>query len=134
MQGVNRSYSGRIAARRISPGGGWVHNLFEVEDPRGRKVVCTDERWYQHVLVDKPFMTKYFDDVRETIVRPDAIVKDAHFNDQEAYYREQQNAPSQYMKVVVLFTSEREGILWTAHPADSSKAGEKLLWKRSSDS
>jgi hypothetical protein len=30
--------------------------LFQVTDPRGIFVICTEERWYGHILASRPFM------------------------------------------------------------------------------
>ena len=107
-------------------------NLFEVTDPRGRKVVCTEERWSGHVLQARPWMKGWEEEVRAAIEEPYfGVYQDADYPNRNIYYR-LHKGKDRYIKVVVSFEDE-VGRVVTAFPMSSPKAGEKLIWPESSD-
>lgn len=101
--------------------------LFETTDPRGKKVICTDEIWLIHVLDGHPEMEGLQDEVRKTIQSPiyGMIYQDRDYPERNIYYR--QKSKFIYIKVVIEFLKD-DGILITAYLTDSVKPGEKLLW------
>lgn len=105
-------------------------NLFEVTDPRGWKVICTEDCWNQHVLFHHLDMAGREDEVKQTIEKPTyGIYQDATRQNRYIYYCKQ-GTKSYYIKVVVDFDG-KEGEVITAFPADSMKAGEKWIWPSS---
>jgi len=101
--------------------------LFQVTDPRGNFVICTEERWYGHILASRPFMEGWEEKVIAAISNPTyGIYKDAQFSNRCVYYRRQRQP--RYMKVIVVETESGPYKVVTAFPTDSMKSGEELLW------
>ena len=89
--------------------------IFEVEDPRGYKIVCTREQWIFHVVSNRKFMDSewWIDQARDTIRQPLEIYHDADYPDRENYYRllpprTGRNDRRRYMKVVVVIDGEHK--------------------------
>jgi hypothetical protein len=101
--------------------------LFETTDPRGKKVICTEEIWLIHVLDGHPEMEGLEDEVRQAVQTPlyRMIFADRDYPEKNIYYRKRNQKT--YVKVVVEFLNE-DGILITAYLTDSVKPGERLLW------
>ncbi len=101
--------------------------IFETIDPRGKKVICTEEVWLIHVLDGHPEMEGLEDEVRRAIQEPlyMMIYEDKDYPERNIYYR--QRNKHTYIKVVVEFLKD-DGVLITAYLTDSVKPGEKLLW------
>ena len=79
-------------------------------------------------------MDGWEDRVKETISEPDPPVIYQHptKSNRNIYYRRQRNA-SYMLKVVVEFTERGKGYVRTAHPTDSGKTGEVMVWPQSKD-
>lgn len=106
--------------------------IFEVTDPRGYTVVCSDEIWNSHILANRPFMKGREEEVKATIQSPSfGIYQDANRQERQIYYR-RYTGKQRYMKVVVAFIDEDSGTVITAFPTDAMKTGEKLIWTKSS--
>jgi hypothetical protein len=106
--------------------------IFEVNDPRGYTVVCSEEIWNSHILANRPFMKGWEDDVKSAIENPTfGIYQDANHQERHIYYRLHAGR-QRYIKVVVKFDADNFGDVITAFPTDSMKAGEKLIWTKSS--
>jgi len=102
--------------------------LFEVVDPRGYTVICTSESWEGHILRARPWMEKYFDELKRAIEEPRmGIYRDADRDTRYCYYGFHQGK-ERYMKVVVEFRQNTPGYVITAYPANSGKVGEQLVW------
>ena len=100
---------------------------FRATDPRGRTVICAEDRWSIHVLATRPFMEKQEASVVAAIEKPDVgILQDKDYPEREIYYRFNKKKHL-YIKVVIEF-KDNVGALVTAHPADGVKKGEKLIW------
>lgn len=104
-------------------------NIFEAEDLRGKKIICTEDCWNNHILRNRPFMNGWEDDVKEAIQDPTlgCIYQDAEREDRCIYYRLNRRNNS-YIKVVVNFDSNGLGNVITAFPTSAPKSGEKLIW------
>jgi hypothetical protein len=110
-----------------------MSDIFATTDPRGFTVVCSDEVWKWHILSNRPFMQGWEAEVEAAIQQPTfGIFQDANRPERNIYYRRSEGK-QRYIKVVVEFTTEHSGTVITAFPTDSMKAGEKLIWTRSSD-
>src|SRR3989338_2256917 len=108
-------------------------NLFVELDPRGFTVVCTRERWMNHVVDNRQWMdSEYWRKLAAATVRiPLEIHKDRKFKDRECYYSliEGRSGSQRYMEVVVVVApvgSTRH--LHTAFPSDGPKKGEAKTW------
>jgi hypothetical protein len=110
-------------------------NKFEVTDPRGRIVICTEERWRWHIVSGHgKFMEGYEEEVKQAIQTPvPGIYQDTQRKVRHNYYLRLPHS-RKYIKVVVDFTDETNGQVITAFKADSVKAGEILIWPISTDS
>jgi hypothetical protein len=105
---------------------------FEALDPRGRKVVCTVDRWNEHILRHHPFMEGWEAEVQNAIEHPYmGIYQDAQRADRNVYYQIKKGK-ERYIKVVVRFDERGLGEVITAFTASNLKPGEKLIWPESS--
>lgn len=104
--------------------------VFNVVDPRGKSVSCSEEYWKKHIVGARFWMDGWQDKVSAAVQSPDAIFRDADYSDRECYYQLDKNK-RKYMKVVVGFDKKDDGIIITAFPTDSIKIGENLIWARS---
>ena len=101
--------------------------LFNVVDPRGKTVSCSEECWQKHIVGARFWMKDSQAIVIGAVKSPDAILSDADFSERECYYQIDKKK-RKYMKVVVLFDKDNKGSVITAFPADSIKEGEVLIW------
>lgn len=101
--------------------------IFETLDPRGKRVICPEDRWRLHVLAARPWLRS--EDVKQAIEHPTfGIFADAAHPGREIYYlRQFQAGSTRYLKVVVQFVND-EGEVITAFPASAMKKGERLIW------
>ena len=102
-------------------------NIFEVIDPRGFKVICTEEQWNNHIIGKRAWMKGWEQEIQKIISEPLMICQDPDFEDRNVYYRR----PSRrrlYLKAIVLITKDLNGFIISAFPCDSCKSGEKLIW------
>ena len=103
--------------------------VFEATDPRGRRVICTDEIWHKNILVKRSWMEGWEEEVRQAIEDPSLqIFEDVDNKNRHVYYRRLTHRTPRYIRVVVEFQREDFGRVITAHPTDSGKSGEKPIW------
>ncbi len=104
-------------------------NVFEVVDPRGYKIVCTEDSFNNHILIQHPQMKGREAEIQETIGHPTlgCIYQDANRPSRNIYYRLSKNRES-YIKVVVEINQDQTGRVITAFPTSAPKSGEKLIW------
>lgn len=105
---------------------------FEVEDPRGRRIVCTQEVWRNHITRKRPWMStpEWIEIVKKTLQEPlGPIYQDANDPSKRQVYYRRITSPTRYLKVIVEFESEEsDGQLITATPANNGKTGERPIW------
>lgn len=103
--------------------------IFEAIDPRGKRIICTEEAWYVHILDAHPQMEGSEGDVKKAIEQPSysMIYQDKDYQNRNIYYRKQPG--DYYVKAVAEFLKDGHGELITAFITDSPKMGEALLWK-----
>ncbi|MCJ7623954.1 MAG: hypothetical protein MUO76_10660 [Anaerolineaceae bacterium] len=105
-----------------------MSNIFEVVDPQGRTIYCTEDQWAQHVLSRRSWMRNKENVVAKAVENPKFICQDVDEEDRQIYYYFPYSKNNLYMKVVVRFNKEDLGEVITAFPTDSCKPGEKVLW------
>ncbi|MCS6909088.1 MAG: hypothetical protein NZM11_00740 [Anaerolineales bacterium] len=107
--------------------------LFEVLDPKGRKVICHRVQWQEHVVANRPFMDSdyWVELARDAVEAPDygIVYQDADYPNRNCYYAQIRGTKRrQYIKVVVEFDDTgRRGHVVTAMRTDYMKPGEKPL-------
>ncbi len=102
--------------------------FFEVQDPRGIKVVCSTEVWELHILDEHPEMEDEEELVEETIRSPHLFIyEDRDYPERNLYYW-LHSSRRYYIKVVVEFKDHTIGEVITAFKTDSPKSGEKIIW------
>ena len=101
-----------------------MSDIIDVIDPRGKKIVCTKQCWYGHVLIRHPFLRTSVKAIKKTVEKPDFINQDTLSQKKEIYYRKSGNS---YFRVVVEFSSNN-GEFRTVYKSDSVKNGEVQLW------
>lgn len=109
-------------------------NLFDVKDPRGKKVYCDADWWKKHILTSRPFMANWVQRVIDAIKKPTCITQDAGHHNRNNYYRlvvrkKGARRIRQYTKVVVEFADVDVGSLITAHPDNNITKAESILWQ-----
>lgn len=108
---------------------------FDITDFRGRRIVCYEERWNEHVIdePDHPYMEGAEDEVIETLQDPEYGIRyldrrydDPVFHDKRIYYKLSKSG-DYYIKVVVKNDDEtgEAGQVWTAYMPDGKEDGEK---------
>jgi hypothetical protein len=108
-------------------------NAFTATDPRGRRVICTEECWVWHILDYHPALAGLEEEVIATIEHPDiGIFRDADYENRDVYYRRRKGR-AYFIKVFVEFEEEEHGRVVTAFLTDSTKSGERWIWPESSD-
>ena len=63
--------------------------VFEVIDKSGRKIHLSKERW-SHITNPNslhPYMTNYLEEIKQALIKPDAIVQQKFNNTKYNYYR-----------------------------------------------
>lgn len=104
---------------------------FETIDPLGKKVICTKDRWFKHILVQRKAQgwedgDGWEKDVCNAIENPYMIVQDVDYNNGQNYiYRP--GVQAFYLKVCVRFIDDI-GQVVTTFEINTIKPGEKLLW------
>jgi hypothetical protein len=106
--------------------------MFEVTDPRGFIVHCTESVWYDHIVYGHSWMEGAEEDVADAIVNPLWISEDRLRANRNVYYALRSDPP-RYLRVVVEFDKDYVGDVKTAFPASSGKPGEKWIWPQSKD-
>lgn len=107
-----------------------MSNVIEAVDPRGFKVICTEQQWRTHILRKHKFLEGWEETIKKTIEKPSyGIFKDEKHPDRNIYYLRRSRRPF-YIKVIVAFEGDNGSVL-TAFPADYCKAGEQLIWPNS---
>jgi hypothetical protein len=105
--------------------------LFEVKDPRGYKVSCSERCWHSHILDEHPEMDNEVERVKEAICNPTLFIyQDKDFIDRQIYYL-LDISKRYYIKVTVRFDENNNGQVITAFKTDSPKPGEKMIWPKS---
>jgi len=110
-----------------------MENLFEVIDPRGITVHCTEDAWQSHILDEHPEMHGEIGRVKRAIEKPYLFIyQDRDYPDRNIYYLPDKSR-QYYIKVVVKFFNNEYGEVITAFKADSPKSGEYIIWPLSND-
>ena len=110
-----------------------MSNLFEVSDPRGHKIICTEDCWNEHILFNRPWMIGWENEVQKAIESPHmGIFQDNAYKNREIYYG-LSAGKERYIKVVVESKDQNYGEVITAFPTDSPKSGERMIWPTSKD-
>lgn len=109
--------------------------FFTATDPRGIKIICTEEAW-QHILDHRedwdPEDEWEFDVIR-AIENASAIYTDSERTENVEVYYCKPGVRAYYMKVIVEFI-DGTGYVVTAFEASKGKKGELLVWMNSSHS
>lgn len=109
-----------------------MSDVFEAEDARGRKVICTNEIWNWHILDFHPELEGLEAEVKDAIEHPFmGIYRDTDYENRDVYYKMLAGTAHLYLKVVVEFDENYVGRVVTAFKTDSGKSGEELIWPTS---
>ncbi|MBA3871586.1 MAG: hypothetical protein H0X30_20765 [Anaerolineae bacterium] len=108
-----------------------MKNIFEVVDPRGYKITCTEDCLNNHIIPHHQIMKGREEEIRLTIENPEfgLIYQDANRPERNIYYKLSKKKDS-YLKVVVAFDKNDEGTVITAFPVSYPKSGEKIIWSK----
>ena len=103
--------------------------LFEVEDPRGKKVFCTNTQWIDHIIPpwrDHAELNGHEAGVREAIEKPLAIYTSAKVPGREVYYA--YSTIGTYTHLYLRIVVEPNGFVVTAMHVANQEADEVQLW------
>ena len=97
------------------------------DDLYNRKVRFTDER-FEHIENDHPEMSGQIDKIKETLTRPEMIIRSRTDSEVELFYRHYLSTPvtEKYMCVAVKIRGDDSFII-TAYFTDTVKKGD-ILW------
>jgi hypothetical protein len=104
---------------------------FEATDPRGKRIICSRDQWFSHILVSREQCGWNSEDdweseIIKAIEKPMMIAQDRDFINRNVYYFiPGRNA--YYLKVCVKFEKEYGEVI-TAFETNNVKRGEKVLW------
>ncbi len=109
--------------------------ILECVDYSGRRVVLTDDRWYDHILMEHPELIQNDRSIEETLVSPHAVTQDTGYANREVFYRLGALPPpdkQDLLKVVVQF-EETIGDQWvgrviTAYAITAVEPRETRIW------
>lgn len=103
--------------------------IFEATDPRGYKVILTEDVLNNHILPSHPDMKGREQDIKNTIEHPvlNYIYADAKHGNRNVYYW-LDRPRNTYLKVIVEFMPNNTGAVITAFQTSAPKRGEQLLW------
>ncbi len=98
-------------------------------DIHGRRIRLTSER-QEHIETDHPEMSVQIDNIENTLLNPDIIVKSGADQQVELFYRYYDATPvaEKYLCVIVKVLVDDLFII-TSYLTDSIKGGE-VLWER----
>jgi hypothetical protein len=103
---------------------------FEVEDFKGRKIICTNSRWNDHIIIDPdhPYMEGSEQEVIDALQNPDPRFRsiDKDYPNGRIYYKLSRTG-DYFTKVVVEYNNDKctgIGRVWTAYQPDEIKPGE----------
>lgn len=103
--------------------------IFEAIDPRGYKVILTEEVMKVHILQGHPDMKGRETDIKQAIEQPtlNAIYSDTNHANRNIYYLLNRTRNT-YLKVIVMFPPNNKGAVITAFQTSAPKRGESLIW------
>ncbi|MBS3098598.1 hypothetical protein J4462_00115 [Candidatus Pacearchaeota archaeon] len=81
--------------------------IFEVVDKTGRKIRLTKERW-SHIssqISPHAYMTNYLGEIKETLTKPDKIVRSATDENKTNYYKyyKYRKSENKLLKIIVKY-------------------------------
>ena len=107
----------------------------DIEDPRGYKVSCTKDRWFNHVLTKHPEMEGLKDEVVEAIKHPTlGIFQDNDYSDRNVYYflYKRTSRNRRYIDVIIEINQKtKKAKLVTAYMTYNTKSKERMIWPQS---
>ena len=89
--------------------------IFEIIDKTRRKICLTKKQWSHITTPTSPhaYMTNYLEEVKETLIKPDKIVRSIYDDYKVNYYRYYKEE-KRYLRVIVRYLNE-EGFVITAY-------------------
>ena len=78
--------------------------LFEVRDKTGRNVYLPSITW-SHIVRKHPYVSSYFEEIKETVQKPDKITDYSLDKDVRYHYKyyKHRESPNQYLLVIVKY-------------------------------
>lgn len=98
-------------------------NFFEVNDPRRRKIILSEEIWYGKILHKRPWMVDLEDEIENTVISPLGIFQDVTYKNREVYLSLRSKSKREYLKIVVRFNIKKIGRIISVHTVTSGKSG-----------
>ena len=92
-----------------------MEKIFKIKDKNEKVINLTKGRWAHITSPASPhaYMTNYLEEMKETIIYPDKIIKSMYDNSKANYYKYYKNK-KQYLKVIVNYLN-REGYVITSY-------------------
>jgi hypothetical protein len=104
-------------------------NIVTVTDPRGIKIVLSDDTWNKHILKRHPELKDKINDVIDTLENPTYICLDPLEINNHIYYSFliARNSGKWYLKVLAEVQNNYGRVLSAFYVANG-KSGEKMIW------
>lgn len=99
--------------------------LFDVTTPLGFRVHCYQAYWQDKILPSHPVMEGRIEDVKRALTSPDEVRLSKTDEGVYLFY----TADEKRLVCAVARSTDGDGFLITAYPADRMKAG-KTVWKK----
>lgn len=103
-------------------------NRIETIDYNGKKVICTNNQWYNHVIKNHKIMAHNQSAVEDTIQHPDKVYSSDSNTKRNVLFKESTLATygtKFKTKVIVEYDSDDSGEVVTAFPVREEKGGIK---------
>ena len=103
------------------------NEYISIKDYQGNKVICTTQRWSNHIIANHEIMKNNKKAVEETVSSPDSVYNSANYPTRKVFFK--QSASATYgstltTKVIVEYDdSTNEGEIVTAFPAKGERGG-----------
>ena len=105
-------------------------NIFEVRDPNGIRIYCSEFQWETHIVANHGMMEHNVDAILETLQNPELILPSRDSNpplDERRIYTKKSQIASYYPKVpythVIVSACGGSGEVITAYPSKSETSG-----------
>ena len=98
-------------------------NAIGEEDYRGRKVICTDRTWNEHIVSGHEIMKKNKEAVIDTIQNPDSVYVSSTNPSRDVYFKQSNKSTYSLFTKVIVENKLEIGEIVTAFPTKGQKGG-----------
>ena len=107
--------------------------MVKVKDPLNNTIVLTQKCWKNHILKEHPEMEAFYNELRNTIKKPEYIFKSKISRNSHLYFKGYLHPEYGYfyiMAVIDYKEHKKMGFIKTSFPVYNLKKSGELLWKK----